>query len=260
MKRMLVICPFPVGCAAQQRLKYEQYFDDWRTAGWTIDVSPFLDRGAWDILYTSGHTAGKVLGTLKGYLRRLKDLSRIANYDLVYICMWATPFGGPLFERLIRRRAKALVYDIEDNVLESSEGQAEHPNPLARLLKRQSKFLYLIRTADHVIDIGPGAGIHGGNVIVSDYLPKLLGAPTNPSKSVTLDYLRGDKKIAVPARRESEKGAIKIRGGKAFNIKNLNVDIPLGRLICVTGVSGSGKSTFMYEIVDKNLKSRLEKK
>lgn len=155
MKRMLVICPFPVGCAAQQRLKYEQYFDDWRTAGWTIDVSPFLDRGAWDILYTSGHTAGKVLGTLKGYLRRLKDLSRIANYDLVYICMWATPFGGPLFERLIRRRAKALVYDIEDNVLESSEGQAEHPNPLARLLKRQSKFLYLIRTADHVITSSP---------------------------------------------------------------------------------------------------------
>jgi excinuclease ABC subunit A len=117
-----------------------------------------------------------------------------------------------------------------------------------------------IHASDYLIDIGPGAGIHGGNVIVSDYLPKLLGAPTNPSKSVTLDYLRGDKKIAVPARRESEKGAIKIRGGKAFNIKNLNVDIPLGRLICVTGVSGSGKSTFMYEIVDKNLKSRLEKK
>ncbi len=117
-----------------------------------------------------------------------------------------------------------------------------------------------IYAADYLIDIGPGAGIHGGEVIVADYLDKLLSAPTNPSKSVTLDYLRGDKKIPIPERREGEKGSIKIRGGKAFNIKNLNVDIPLGRLICVTGVSGSGKSTFMYEIIDKNLKSRLEKK
>lgn len=117
-----------------------------------------------------------------------------------------------------------------------------------------------IHAADYLIDIGPGAGVHGGTVIVSDYLPKLLSAPKNDSKSVTLDYLRGDRVIPIPARRESEKGSIKIRGGKAFNIKNLNVDIPLGRLICVTGVSGSGKSTFMYEIVDKNLKSRLEKK
>ncbi|HMO78242.1 MAG TPA: excinuclease ABC subunit UvrA [Candidatus Paceibacterota bacterium] len=117
-----------------------------------------------------------------------------------------------------------------------------------------------IYAADYLIDIGPGAGIHGGEVMVADYLDKLLSAPKNNTKSVTLDYLRGDKKIPVPDRRESEKGSIKIRGGKVFNIKNINVDIPLGRLVCVTGVSGSGKSSFMYEIVDRNLKSRLEKK
>ncbi len=117
-----------------------------------------------------------------------------------------------------------------------------------------------IYAADYLIDIGPGAGIHGGEVVVAGYLSDLLGAKTNPSGSVTLDYLRGTKKLAVPERRTGEKGSIKIRGGKAFNIKNMNIDIPLGRLICVTGVSGSGKSTFMYEIVDKNLKGRLEKK
>lgn len=118
-----------------------------------------------------------------------------------------------------------------------------------------------IFAADYLVDIGPGAGIHGGHVVVSDYLEKLLNAPKNTSGSVTLDYLRGTKKIAVPEkRREGEKGSIKIRGGKAFNIKNLNVDIPLGRLIAVTGVSGSGKSTFMYEILYRNLQSRLEKR
>ena len=117
-----------------------------------------------------------------------------------------------------------------------------------------------IYAADYLVDIGPGAGIHGGEVVVAGYLEELLSAKTNPSGSVTLDYLRGTKKIAVPERRTGEKGHIRIKGGKAFNIKNLNVDIPLGRLICITGVSGSGKSTFMYEIVDRNLKGRLEKK
>ncbi len=117
-----------------------------------------------------------------------------------------------------------------------------------------------IYAADYLVDIGPGAGIHGGEVVVADYLPKLLAAPKNDSKSITLDYLRGDKKIEYGERRNSEKGSIKIKGGKAFNIKNLNVDIPLGRLITVTGVSGSGKSTFMYEIVHRNLRSRLERK
>lgn len=117
-----------------------------------------------------------------------------------------------------------------------------------------------IYASDYIVDIGPGAGIHGGEVVVSGYLDELLKAPKNESFSITLDYLRGDKKIEVPDRRTSEKGSIKIRGGKAFNIKNLNIDIPLGRLTTVTGVSGSGKSTFMYEILHKNLRSRLEKK
>lgn len=115
-----------------------------------------------------------------------------------------------------------------------------------------------IYAADYLVDIGPGAGVHGGEVVVADDMEKLLSAKTNPSGSVTLDYLRGDKKIEIPERRTGEKGKIRIKGGKAFNIKNLNVDIPLGRLISVTGVSGSGKSSFMYEILHKNLQARLE--
>jgi glycosyltransferase involved in cell wall biosynthesis len=154
-RSMLVICPFPEGCAAQQRLKYEQYFGDWRAAGWDITVSPFLDRQAWDILFRPGHLVAKAWGTLKGYARRLRDLGQVRQYDLVYVCMWATPFGGPLVERMIRARAKALVYDIEDNVLNGTDGQADNPNPLVRLLKRKSKFLYLIEHADHVVTSSP---------------------------------------------------------------------------------------------------------
>ena len=118
-----------------------------------------------------------------------------------------------------------------------------------------------IFASDYLIDIGPGAGVHGGNVVVADYLKPLLEAKKNTSGSITLAYLRGEKRVEIPERRrDSEKGKIIIRGGKAFNIKNANVDIPLGRLVCVTGVSGSGKSSFMYEIVHKNLLSRLEKR
>ncbi len=118
-----------------------------------------------------------------------------------------------------------------------------------------------IYASDYLIDIGPGAGVHGGEVVVADYLEDLLTAPKNTSGSLTLSYLRGETTVPVPEeRRESEKGEIKIRGGHIFNIKNLNVDIPLHRLIVVTGVSGSGKSSFVYEILHKNLQARLDRK
>jgi excinuclease ABC subunit A len=118
-----------------------------------------------------------------------------------------------------------------------------------------------IYASDYLVDIGPGAGVHGGHIVAAGYLDDLLTAKKNESKSVTLDYLRGDKKIAVPeTRRTSEKGTIRIRGGKIFNIKHMNIDIPLGKLIVFTGVSGSGKSSLMYEILYKNLQARFDRR
>ena len=118
-----------------------------------------------------------------------------------------------------------------------------------------------IFASDYIVDIGPKAGVHGGEVVVAGYLEDLLTAKKNVSGSITLDYLRGDKIVELPERRRDEqKGELQIRGGKIFNIKNLNVDIPLGRLIAVTGVSGSGKSSFVYEILHKNLLGRFERK
>ncbi len=115
--------------------------------------------------------------------------------------------------------------------------------------------------SDYIVDIGPGAGIHGGEVVVSGYMDELLTAKDNKSKSVTLAYLRGEKVIELPdKRRDQDKGKIKVKGGHIFNIKNMDVDVPLGKLVCVTGVSGSGKSSLVYEILYKNLLSRLERK
>jgi len=118
-----------------------------------------------------------------------------------------------------------------------------------------------IFASDYIIDIGPGAGVHGGKVVVSGFIDDLLLAKNNDSESLTLDYLRGDKKIEVPAtRRNKDYGKLSIKGGNIFNLKDINIDIPLGKFIAVTGVSGSGKSSFMYEIVYKNLDGRLEKR
>jgi excinuclease ABC subunit A len=118
-----------------------------------------------------------------------------------------------------------------------------------------------IFASDYIVDIGPGAGVHGGNVVVSGWLEDLLTAKKNDSDSLTLSYLRGETKIELPGTRRSvDRGKLIIRGGKAFNIDDLNVDIPLGKLTCITGVSGSGKSTLLYDIIYKNLQARHEKK
>jgi len=118
-----------------------------------------------------------------------------------------------------------------------------------------------IFSSDYIVDLGPGAGVHGGRVVVADELEKLLTAEKNDSGSLTLDYLRGEKRLAIPdERREGRQGALKIRGGSIFNIKNLTLDVPLGRLIAITGVSGSGKSTLLYEIMHKNLRARFDRR
>ena len=118
-----------------------------------------------------------------------------------------------------------------------------------------------IYSGDYLVDIGPGAGVHGGHIVAEGWLDKLLTAKKNDSGSVTLSYLRGEKAIEVPdERREKDKGSLKIKGGSVFNIKNLDVEVPLGRLVAVTGVSGSGKSSFLYEILHENLRARFDKK
>ena len=118
-----------------------------------------------------------------------------------------------------------------------------------------------IYASDYIIDIGPGAGIHGGEVVVSGWLDELLKAKENKNDSLTLAYVRGEKEIEVPEeRRESEKGWLKVRGATLHNLVNQNIDVPLGKLVCITGVSGSGKSTFLYDILHRNIAARFARR
>ena len=110
-----------------------------------------------------------------------------------------------------------------------------------------------ILASDHLIDLGPLAGVHGGEVIIDGPTKQVL-LKKNTSVSMTVDYLLGGRRISLPEkRREKNSESLKLVGAKANNLKNLQVEIPLRKLVGISGVSGSGKSTLLYDVLYKNL-------
>ncbi|MBE6976664.1 MAG: excinuclease ABC subunit UvrA [Ruminococcaceae bacterium] len=111
-----------------------------------------------------------------------------------------------------------------------------------------------MRAADFIVDVGPGAGSHGGEIVEAGILEDIIANP----RSITGQYLSGVKKIPVPSHRRAGNGKkLDIRGASENNLKNIDVSIPLGTLTCVTGVSGSGKSSLVGEVLNKTLLGRL---
>jgi len=111
----------------------------------------------------------------------------------------------------------------------------------------------MIRNADHIVDMGPGAGEHGGFVVAQGKLEDI----TNNSKSLTGKYLKGELKIEIPKKRRKADKFLKISGVRHNNLKNITVEIPLGVFVCITGVSGSGKSSLINDTLYRAIAQKL---
>ena len=152
-KKILILCPYPEHCAPSQRLKFEQYYDFLRSEGFELEVSPFMSEAFWKIVYKPGKLHLKAWHTFRGYLRRTRDLIRCRKYDAVYVHLWVTPFGFPLFERLLTARTKHVLYDIDDLVYLKENKSAA--NGFIASLKGRKKPIVLMQKAQHVITCTP---------------------------------------------------------------------------------------------------------
>ena len=187
-------------------------------------------------------TLGRKAGTLSGgEAQRIRLASQIGSRLVCTLYILDEPTIG-LHQRDNDKLIKTL-HDLRD--LGNTIVVVEHDEDT-------------IRNADYLVDFGPGAGVHGGKVVAEGPLPQLI--KDNKKHSLTLDYLRGKQFIKVPDERRKvgkDHDSIRIRGARANNLKNIEIDVPLRRFTAVTGVSGSGKSTLIYDVLYKTLANKF---
>ncbi|MFH1142022.1 MAG: excinuclease ABC subunit UvrA, partial [Chloroflexota bacterium] len=183
-------------------------------------------------------TLARTASTLSGgEAQRIRLATQIGSglMGVLYVCDEPTVGLHPVDDSRLIQTLKRLV-DLGNTVLIVEHDEA------------------IMRAADHIIDLGPGAGEHGGWVVAAGTLEDICASP----ESVTGAYLSGRREIPLPGKRRRGKSqALVVRGARENNLKNIDVAIPLGKLVCVTGVSGSGKSTLIYEVLYKKLAQML---
>jgi glycosyltransferase involved in cell wall biosynthesis len=185
-KKVLFICPYPENVAPSQRLKFEQYYPHFRQAGYQVDVSSFIQPPFWKIIYQRGNFLKKVYYSLLGYLHRLRDLFRLRQYDAVYVHLWVTPFGPPMFEWLFKKTARRIVYDIDDLVY--LKGAKSQTHPVMNLIKGRNKPIFLMKHADHVITCTP---------YLDGFVRKFNHLTTDISSTINTEVYRPKESYAV---------------------------------------------------------------
>ena len=147
-KSILFIVPYPKDTAPSQRLKFEQYYPGFEKQGYTIDAVPFVSDGFWKIIYKKGFYIRKAAYTMLGYVKRYALLFSVHRYDVVYVHLWGTPFGLPIFEWLLRKLSMKLIYDIDDLIY---KGESSPGNKFISSFKSSGKVDFLMGNADKVL-------------------------------------------------------------------------------------------------------------
>ena len=146
--RVLFILPYPTDTVPGQRLKFEQYFSFLREKRNEIKIYTFISPQFYKILYKKGHFLKKAYFAFKGYVSRFKQILEARKFDVVYLFLWSAPFGPPLFEFLLKKLRKPIIYDIDDLVYLPHYSDA---NRLFRFFKSKNRIPLSIKMADHVI-------------------------------------------------------------------------------------------------------------
>jgi len=155
-KKILIICPYPHGIAAGQRLKYEQYFNNWKDNNYNITISSFFDYSAWNILHKKNLFFLKFFYFIKGLIQRLITLFFIRNYDIVYVFMWVTPIGSSLIEKLYLKLSKKIIYDFDDSIhIVDNFSNNLSINKITNFFKNKKKYIKLIQYSNHIIVSSP---------------------------------------------------------------------------------------------------------
>lgn len=152
-RKILFLSPYPKDVAPSQRLKFEQYFKSFEQAGYTLQTSSFISISFWKFVYQPKKYAQKLVYTLIAYLKRFYVILTIRKYDIVYVHLWVTPFGPPIFEWFLHLMHPTIIYDIDDLVY--LKENKSNSNKMISFLKGRSKPIYLMKKAKHVITCTP---------------------------------------------------------------------------------------------------------
>jgi L-malate glycosyltransferase len=150
-KRVLILCPSPKGTAAAQRLKYEQYLHLFEKEGYDFTISSFQSNHFWKIIHKPGNTLAKVFWVIFGYAKRLYDLLRAPFYDLVFVTIYVTPLGAPVYEHLLFLFNKNVVYDLDDMMFMPDVSGSWFKNKI----KGKNKPIVLMQKSKYVIVCTP---------------------------------------------------------------------------------------------------------
>ena len=152
MKKILIICTYPLNTVPGQRLKYEQYLEYLSENGYHFEVIPFFDNKTYNILYSKNKNFQKIYGTLKGFIRRFLDIRKVCKSDGIFITLSVVPLGPSLLEWIYVKLAKKIIYDIDDMIFQLRTAPS---NKITKFLKSRKRFYFLLEKANHCITCTP---------------------------------------------------------------------------------------------------------